>query len=519
MTIVFNNHAEVGSASGATTIETAAFAVANNAALLAFVGNSDSPVGVPSFVKWRGVAGEDLTLLDAVNGSGIFTYNRWSMWMLDAATADNNTGHVTYSQIESERAVAFASFTGVDQTTPRRDQAGNDTAVNNGTGTTASITVATQPGDVVFAGCSAFYNSNVAGRTQSSDATDIGTADANYQIFSTAYKVATGTSTTITWTITTAPHFGWATQGVALIPAAVSSVPNITDIDTDEIIAQGQTSVGITGSVFGATQGTGTVIISPTDNINDVNAVAQTITGWSDTAIIITADFTGTGIAEGVGCFVFVTNDAGDSNAAGFAITREDLTAPTLTNTTPTVGITTATVGANTDEPGTAYLCMYLPSEVTPSSDGEVIAGTYANAVGQQTGLAVSAGAFTFTQVAGLSAGTGYSYKVIVVDGMGNQSVTLNNSFTTNAAVQFITDVVNNAGTIMANAAVSWSWFPAGRIGSFSSITPVEGTGPTDANGQLTVTGITAGSGLLMIAVLNTDATDDDVFYQAGVAA
>jgi hypothetical protein len=43
--------------------------------------------------------------------------------------------------------------------------------------------------------------------------------------------------------------------------------------------------------------------------------------------------------------------------------------------------------------------------------------------------------------------------------------------------------------------------------------------GVTDALGQILVTGLPAGAGLLLVAQWITDPTDDNVYYKAGVIA
>ncbi len=86
---------------------------------------------------------------------------------------------------------------------------------------------------------------------------------------------------------------------------------------------------------------------------------------------------------------------------------------------------------------------------------------------------------------------------------------------TTGAAGTITTaPLANNAGSLHLGVAVHWSWYPAGRIGALAAITPTEGTGTTDAaDGTLTLTA--TAPGLLIAAVRNTDATDDDIYYQA----
>lgn len=88
------------------------------------------------------------------------------------------------------------------------------------------------------------------------------------------------------------------------------------------------------------------------------------------------------------------------------------------------------------------------------------------------------------------------------------------------APASFTTEpMMNNTETLLASESVVWTWFPGGRIGSLDAITAVDGSGTTGVDGTLTVTGLDAGSGILMVAMLNTDATDDYVYYEAGTVA
>jgi hypothetical protein len=85
------------------------------------------------------------------------------------------------------------------------------------------------------------------------------------------------------------------------------------------------------------------------------------------------------------------------------------------------------------------------------------------------------------------------------------------------AAGQFVTDAwINNAGTVWANAAVSYTWVSLGRIGSLTGKTLTERTGTLSAGGILTATTLPAGAGMLLGAILGADATADKPFYQAG---
>lgn len=73
----------------------------------------------------------------------------------------------------------------------------------------------------------------------------------------------------------------------------------------------------------------------------------------------------------------------------------------------------------------------------------------------------------------------------------------------------------NNTRTgVLANQSVVYSYVAAGRIGSLSGRTAVDGTGTTSAAGTLTVTGLPVGTGLVHVAVLGATPADDQVFYQ-----
>jgi hypothetical protein len=99
--------------------------------------------------------------------------------------------------------------------------------------------------------------------------------------------------------------------------AATTAVPTITDAG-DETFFNGEAGVTITGTNFGASQGTGVVKISPTDNVNDPAAVLQTPTTWGDTSIQFTA-LQGY-IAANATCYLFVSKDGGQTNTAGYPV-------------------------------------------------------------------------------------------------------------------------------------------------------------------------------------------------------
>lgn len=97
-----------------------------------------------------------------------------------------------------------------------------------------------------------------------------------------------------------------------------SSAPIITDCG-DELHRVGEVGIVIAGSNFGATQGTGFVKIAPSNDVNDANAVSQTITAWGDTSITFNV-VASANLARNTNLYLFVRADAGASNASGYVI-------------------------------------------------------------------------------------------------------------------------------------------------------------------------------------------------------
>jgi hypothetical protein len=77
-------------------------------------------------------------------------------------------------------------------------------------------------------------------------------------------------------------------------------------------------SVTISGLNFGAAQGSGSVIISPTNDVDDVDAEEQTVTAWADAEITITT--VRGALAYSTPMYLFVINDDADSNASGSSV-------------------------------------------------------------------------------------------------------------------------------------------------------------------------------------------------------
>lgn len=112
--------------------------------------------------------------------------------------------------------------------------------------------------------------------------------------------------------------------------------------------------------------------------------------------------------------------------------------------------------------------------------------------------------------VAGTAARSGGSVTHATSGALTAQSATLAGSASKVVAGTIVTDImVNNTGTPLATTSVVWEW----RIGTGIGVAPSSaeyGTGTTDADGILTLTGLAAGTGDFLAATTDYSA----VYYQ-----
>lgn len=215
-----------------------------------------------------------------------------------------------------------------------------------------------------------------------------------------------------------------------------------------------------------------------------------------------------TGLTASTECDIEVrainANGAGTWSAASTFTT--DAAAPG--NTTPTFD------GPNiADQSGTESVAVTpldvsglfsdAESAMTFSAVGTWPAGVTVSSAGVISGTPTTAGVYSALQVRATDTGA-----------LTADSNTF--SFTIEADATSITTSAlrNNTGTVHVSASVHWTWLPAGRVGSLAAVVPQDGTGTTDAAGQLTVSGLTP-PGILVVAKRNTGAADDEVYYEA----
>ena len=112
-----------------------------------------------------------------------------------------------------------------------------------------------------------------------------------------------------------------AEQWVAFTVAIAPSVGAADAVTIDRVTGgpfSGGVSAVVSGIEFEAVQGTGTVKISPTDDVDDVGAVEQTVTDWNAGEVTFTV--VRGALALDTDVYLFVTNDSGTSNTAGEVI-------------------------------------------------------------------------------------------------------------------------------------------------------------------------------------------------------
>lgn len=116
------------------------------------------------------------------------------------------------------------------------------------------------------------------------------------------------------------PDYDWA--GLAwdqddVAPTAPLSQPTIAAVG-DGSFRVGQTGITAMVANAGEAQGNGRFRICPSDDIDDVNGVDQTITAWADDEI--TFDVVRGDLPVNTPLFAFVESDSGESNAEGFPV-------------------------------------------------------------------------------------------------------------------------------------------------------------------------------------------------------
>ncbi len=281
-----------------------------NRVLYAAIASNADLVNAVTAVTFGGSATGWVKVHDAAPSPAFQCTQLWRLINPPTGAANFN-GTITGDPLSG--AIKLVCVRDCDQSTP------NGSVVTNASEfageAEANISVTSEANDLVidFVGYTGGEITDQAEGSGQTELTPIFEEDIFYGILSST-KAGEAT-TAIEWDFTSHRYYQ---IGVNLNYSPGGSVPTVTDVDTDELVYAGQTGVVVTGTVFGASQGSGSVVISPTDDIDDVDAVAQTVTAWADTSITITVVRGSLDLDTTL--YLFVENDADDSNAAGRAM-------------------------------------------------------------------------------------------------------------------------------------------------------------------------------------------------------
>ena len=365
-----------------------------------------------------------------------------------------------------------------------------------------------------------------------------------------ATSIGSWTATQIVATVPTS-----ATTGNVVVNASgvASNGINFTVLPTPNVASLSPTtgavgaSVTITGTNFGATQGTSTVTFNGT--------AATTITGWTPTSI-------GTMVPTGAttGSVVVTVSGVASNTSKGFTV----VAAPSITNLSPTSGAVGASVtirGAHfgsTQGSGTVTFNGTTATTITSWGSDMIVAtvpvgATTGSVVVHASGVSSNGAMFTvLPSITSLSLTTGAVGAPVTITGsnfgstQGSSTVTFNGTTATSigswTATQIVATVPTGAttGNVVVNASgaasngVGFTVVPAPSITSLSLTTGAVGTpvtitganfGSPQGSGTVTFNGTTATSigswtPAQIVATVPTGATTGNVVVNAsGVAS
>jgi hypothetical protein len=326
----------------------------------------------------------------------------------------------------------------------------------------------------------------------------------------------------------------YITHTVAVRPPA--SGPHITDAG-DEDFRDGETSVGITGINFGASQGSGKVELGDSATYGSANKQAQTVTAWGDTSITITVALGS--LAPGT-LYLYVTDDGSTvSNPYTVAVHRkvaftlsgssyipasgEDATA----QLTAPAGKTTGdfgggrrsddenpgdTVDLATDEYREDEWCIEATTDAIDSADYEfrvLYDGVAADTISVTPGVTVQAStSFTGSGSASISIATATGSGTLEFTGSGSASIAIATA-TGTGALEFTGS--GSASIAIWTATGSGTWRYSGSGSASIAIWTATGTGVLEFTGS--------GSASISIATATGTGTLTLTFTGSGAAS
>ena len=214
-----DNSISASSEAAATSLETVSWAIAGSTRyLICGVGSgAGTPVDVTN-VKWGGSGGTPL--LQEGSTLNIGANLKLSIWKLLAPTAQSSTIYADWGSSQDERVIFCVSANGVDQTTPIGTMATATGSASN----TSTVNVTTSADDLVIDvtwAVDSFGGTLVVGAGQTMQK-EIENPTLTYEAGGTSTEVATGASTTMSWTFTTGGTTmdDWGIMAIPLKPDA-----------------------------------------------------------------------------------------------------------------------------------------------------------------------------------------------------------------------------------------------------------------------------------------------------------
>lgn len=199
---------------GATTQDSGSIAVASGSVMYVLVESSDTTAVVVSGVRWDPTGANQALTQIGTTIDHSSPNAKASLWRLINPTAATAVVRVTWGSNQSERLVAVWVGTGIDTTTP------NGTLTQT-TGTTTAVStgaITTTVGQLVLSMATLLSGSGTQLSFNTPNGTERNEGSTTATPFDTAATQdisASGTSTTMTWTISATPN-SWAQFGIPL---------------------------------------------------------------------------------------------------------------------------------------------------------------------------------------------------------------------------------------------------------------------------------------------------------------
>ena len=212
----------VGAADNIATLETGSLTVSgSNRVLWVHVGSGAGTPVDPTSVKWGGSGGTSLTQISTTLDVG--SNEKISVWRLISPAATSSTVYVTWPSAQDERWIIAVAVQDADQTTPN-----GTVATATGTSNTPSVAATSTSGQLVLDFVSFLDTGSDtltvgAGQTQLENIA--GGAFSSFEGSASSTETASGSSTTMSWTISDVSVNGWGIFAFAINDASGGGGP------------------------------------------------------------------------------------------------------------------------------------------------------------------------------------------------------------------------------------------------------------------------------------------------------